>query len=115
MWLIGSALLIVLPVCLLYWPSGYLALDLGGWPIGAIGVVLFALGAAIALWAGYNLIQHGEGTPFPLDAPRRLVTTGPYQFVRNPQAIAISTSDKICSTRLAYQFVRNPQAIAMVL
>ena len=73
MCLVGSAWLIVLPACLLYWQSGRLALDLVGWPIGAIGAVLFAMGAAIALWAGYNLIHHGEGTPFPLDAPRRPV------------------------------------------
>ena len=28
--------------------------------------------------------RRGAGTPFPLDAPRRLVTSGPFAVVRNP-------------------------------
>ena len=28
--------------------------------------------------------RRGRGTPFPLDAPRHLVTTGPFAVVRNP-------------------------------
>ena len=30
----------------------------------------------------------GDGTPLPLDSPRRLVVSGPYSYVRNPMAIA---------------------------
>ena len=59
------------------------------WPLVVLGAGLFAMGMGIALWAGYYLIHHGDGTPFPLDSPRRLVTNGPYRFVRNPQAIAM--------------------------
>jgi protein-S-isoprenylcysteine O-methyltransferase Ste14 len=89
MCIIGVGWFIVLPACLLYWQFGRVALDLRGWPFVAIGVVLFTMGVGIALWAGYYLIRHGDGTPFPLDPPRRLVTNGPYRFVRNPQAIAM--------------------------
>ena len=30
----------------------------------------------------------GRGTPLPLDAPQKLVTHGPYAFVRDPMAMA---------------------------
>jgi hypothetical protein len=39
-------------------------------------------------WATVVFTDVGQGTPLPLDPPRRLVTTGPYAFVRNPMQIA---------------------------
>ena len=89
MCIIGVGWLIVLPACLIYWQSGRVALNLRAWPLVVLGAGLFAMGMGIALWAGYHLIHHGHGTPFPLDSPRRLVTNGPYRFVRNPQAISM--------------------------
>jgi protein-S-isoprenylcysteine O-methyltransferase Ste14 len=53
------------------------------------GTVLFAAGCIVAAWAGFCLVQYGRGTPLPLDPPRRLVVTGPYGVVRNPQAIGM--------------------------
>ena len=50
---------------------------------------LFSLGTALAFWSGFKLIHRGNGTPFPLDPTRRLVTSGPYRVVRNPQGIAL--------------------------
>src|SRR5207253_638214 len=40
------------------------------------------------LVCGVIMARHGEGTPLPLDGPRRLVLAGPYGYVRNPMAIA---------------------------
>lgn len=51
------------------------------------GLVLVAGGSALTVWAGYHLVARGEGTPFPIRGPTRLVTSGPYARVRNPQAI----------------------------
>jgi protein-S-isoprenylcysteine O-methyltransferase Ste14 len=43
-----------------------------------------ACGAAVYLWCAWDFAAFGRGTPFPLDAPKRLVARGLYQFVRNP-------------------------------
>lgn len=48
------------------------------------GLVLALAGGALWLWATVVLVARGEGTPLPLDPPRRLVVSGPYRFVRNP-------------------------------
>jgi protein-S-isoprenylcysteine O-methyltransferase Ste14 len=48
------------------------------------GAIMCALGAALALWCVGTFIRIGKGTPAPFDAPRRLVISGPYRFLRNP-------------------------------
>ncbi len=53
-------------------------------PLEITGVVVGTLGAAIALWSIGTFVAIGRGTPAPFDPPRRLVTKGPYRFVRNP-------------------------------
>jgi protein-S-isoprenylcysteine O-methyltransferase Ste14 len=48
------------------------------------GMVVAALGAALALWCVFTFVFVGKGTPAPFDPPRRLVVRGPYRYVRNP-------------------------------
>ncbi len=48
------------------------------------GIAVGAAGAAVALWCVLTFALEGKGTPAPFDPPRRLVTQGPYRFVRNP-------------------------------
>lgn len=50
----------------------------------AAGLALLLLGAALAAWCVVVFALRGRGTPAPFDPPRRLVTSGPYRFVRNP-------------------------------
>lgn len=55
----------------------------------ALGLVLIALGVAGYLWCLWAFATMGLGTPAPVDAPKRLVVRGPYQYVRNPMYIAV--------------------------
>jgi protein-S-isoprenylcysteine O-methyltransferase Ste14 len=51
------------------------------------GMIVGAIGAAVALWCILTFATLGRGTPAPFDPPRRLVIQGPYRFVRNPMYI----------------------------
>lgn len=50
------------------------------WLAGSFFVV------GIAVWVACldAFSRHGRGTPLPMDAPRELVTRGPFSIVRNP-------------------------------
>lgn len=54
------------------------------WLRAGAGGILFVGGMAVALVGVGVLIRRGRGTPFEMDAPRNLVTTGPFAVVRNP-------------------------------
>jgi protein-S-isoprenylcysteine O-methyltransferase Ste14 len=57
--------------------------DLRG--IGLLGLPLIAAGIALYLaCAFWGFAIRGRGTPAPFDPPRKLVSEGPYRFVRNP-------------------------------
>jgi protein-S-isoprenylcysteine O-methyltransferase Ste14 len=49
---------------------------------------VIAAGVALYLWCVWNFAAVGRGTPGPWDAPRRVVATGPYRWVRNPIYLA---------------------------
>jgi len=51
------------------------------------GMVVGAVGAALALWCIGTFVAMGKGTPAPFDPPQKLVIAGPYRFVRNPMYI----------------------------
>jgi protein-S-isoprenylcysteine O-methyltransferase Ste14 len=78
-------LLIYLPARVLSW-SGIVRPSVIAVPQVA-GMVLGAVGAAVALWCIFTFAAIGKGTPAPFDPPRRLVIRGPYRFVRNPMYI----------------------------
>ncbi len=80
-----AALLVLLPARLLEW-SGI------GRPshVGAVqvaGLVVLGIGAVLAAWCVLAFPLVGRGTPAPFDPPRRLVTSGPYRWVRNPMYV----------------------------
>lgn len=48
------------------------------------GLALIGCGAVILAWCLFAFSWVGRGTPAPFDAPRRIVASGPYRYVRNP-------------------------------
>ncbi len=60
-------------------------LDRPRWQFVAAGLLLAPV-AAMAVQAVNEFARHG-GTPFPLDPPTALVTTGPYAYVANPMQL----------------------------
>jgi protein-S-isoprenylcysteine O-methyltransferase Ste14 len=86
---VGGSWLVALPACILIAETGSAVPGFRSLPAFLLGIAAFALGFGLACWAGYCLIQYGHGTPLPLDPPRRLVVSGPYRWVRNPQGIGM--------------------------
>jgi protein-S-isoprenylcysteine O-methyltransferase Ste14 len=53
-------------------------------PARWLGLVPLVAGAVITISCFAIFFIVGKGTPAPFDAPRHLVITGPYRYVRNP-------------------------------
>jgi protein-S-isoprenylcysteine O-methyltransferase Ste14 len=52
-----------------------------------ISAILLVIGLSFALWSIILQITHGRGTPLPAMPTHRLITTGPFQFCRNPMTL----------------------------
>ncbi|MFG2191737.1 methyltransferase family protein [Streptomyces sp. NPDC048639] len=82
--LLSGVLMFALPVALLR----------PGLPGGTAGAALTAQVLAVPLLLGVaavrEFVQRGGGTPVPYDPPVRLVTSGPYAYVRNPMQLSIT-------------------------
>ncbi len=85
MLLFGVGWFVALPAVLLRVEGHGCALRALPWIVS--GAIFLIAGCAVSFWAGFYLITIGGGTPFPLDPTRALVTSGPYRYVRNPQAV----------------------------
>lgn len=86
-------------IALIFWmfPSAVLVQTGGSWsaavalpPLASIPLAtVFAVFLLIGLNAVQEFALRGDGTPFPFDPPKRLVTSGAYAYVRNPMQLAI--------------------------
>jgi protein-S-isoprenylcysteine O-methyltransferase Ste14 len=74
---IGSLLHALLPVTWRIIPA-----------IPAVGIVILAIGAALAVWA-LALFRNQRTPVYPTTTPTTLVTSGPFRFTRNPMYLGI--------------------------
>jgi protein-S-isoprenylcysteine O-methyltransferase Ste14 len=89
--LLNAALFFAVFVAALPWLAHRLlpvVLPIPGSLRSAGAAALFGIGVALWLACLDAFSRHGRGTPLPLDAPRNLVTRGPFAFVRNPIMLA---------------------------
>ena len=56
-------------------------------PLRWFGLIPLSVVAVIAVYCFVHFVASGRGTPAPFDAPRRLVVSGPYRYVRNPMYV----------------------------
>lgn len=85
-----AVVLVLLPGWVLRQTGGQLAAPTAlSW---TLGLPVFLLGVAIALWAAVSDVILGRGTPAVYDPPRRLMSSGPYAWVRNPMYIGAATA-----------------------
>ncbi len=83
-----SVLLGVLP-WLIVWVEKRLGIPGFGFPGQvSLAVCLFLGLSALGLYSARTMAIVGQGTPLPIDCPRRLVIRGPYAYIRNPMAVA---------------------------
>jgi protein-S-isoprenylcysteine O-methyltransferase Ste14 len=52
-----------------------------------VAIVIMVVASVISFWSAMLLAVVGRGTPARVDAPRRLVISGPYAWVRNPMVV----------------------------
>jgi protein-S-isoprenylcysteine O-methyltransferase Ste14 len=73
-----------IPILILMIQHADTGLDLFFPPQPDVGQGVLAAGSLLVIWAGLTLAIKGDGTPLPFDAPRRLVISGPYAWLRTP-------------------------------
>ncbi|MBI3044036.1 MAG: isoprenylcysteine carboxylmethyltransferase family protein [Betaproteobacteria bacterium] len=56
-----------------------------------LAAAAFLAGVVIFLWCVWDFAVFGRGTPAPIDAPKKLVVRGLYQYVRNPMYVGVLT------------------------
>ncbi|MBK7220761.1 MAG: isoprenylcysteine carboxylmethyltransferase family protein [Saprospiraceae bacterium] len=84
--LIWTLTLFVIPSLLLNAAGKKVELNFDYLQIGSS--LLFILFSSLGLYSSYHLVKYGSGTPLPLDQTQKLVISGPYEYVRNPMAVA---------------------------
>lgn len=63
------------------------AFPVGPWNL-VLSVPLLLLGLALEVWSNAKFFK-AKGTPVPLNPPPKVVTSGPYAYVRNPMLTGV--------------------------
>ena len=57
-----------------------------------LALTLLAIGGVIYAWCVWDFAVFGQGTPTPIDAPKKLVVRGLYRYSRNPIYVGVLTA-----------------------
>lgn len=79
------------------------------------GVPFMVLGLGLLLWCVKEFYAAGKGTLAPWDPPRRLVTSGPYRYTRNPMYVAVLLILSGWALTLDFMDVRAPLHYAVLV
>ena len=60
-------------------------------PAFLAGCLVLLIGASIYAWCVWDFATFGQGTPAPIDAPKKLVVRGLYRYTRNPMYTGVLT------------------------
>ncbi len=82
--LLPGTVVVLVPMRLLGRSGG--RFDIGYLRFG--GLLLILVGGPTLLWCIWDFAHVGRGTLAPIDAPRFVVRSGPYRWVRNPMYVA---------------------------
>ena len=52
-----------------------------------VAAILLGIGLFFSQWSIITQFTHGRGTPLPMMPTQRLITTGPFQYCRNPMTL----------------------------
>jgi protein-S-isoprenylcysteine O-methyltransferase Ste14 len=82
-----------------------------------LSVPLLAAGLFLMLWSVFHFVK-AKGTPVPLNPPPKLVTAGPYAYVRNPMLSGVFIllfGLGILSNSLSLTFIFTPLFILVTV
>jgi protein-S-isoprenylcysteine O-methyltransferase Ste14 len=85
--LVPGTVAVLIPGWLVGWDSLALAKGIGA--LRWIGLAPLLVGAWFYLRCAWDFVVAGQGTPAPIDAPKRLVVRGLYRVVRNPMYVGV--------------------------
>jgi protein-S-isoprenylcysteine O-methyltransferase Ste14 len=78
--LVPGLLVGALPIWLVQTDTALFSFGIFRW----LAIPFWAVGTGVTLWCAWAFTVRGKGTPSPTDAPKELVVSGLYRFVRNP-------------------------------
>jgi protein-S-isoprenylcysteine O-methyltransferase Ste14 len=84
----GLLSMIIVPLFLVIINNYFALASYTNFLLQLIGFISTFIGGVILIYCAKLFVSVGKGTPWPLDPPKELVTTGIYKYSRNPQFVA---------------------------